>query len=70
MMRFTVEWHDKMHRWDVVRWSDIVEGVWAGTTVDRRFVFEEAQEICDYHTDMMNPALWADVESKFDRETA
>ena len=70
MMRFTVEWHDKMERWDVVRWSETVEGVYAGTTVDRRFVFEEAQEICDYHNDMMNPALWADVEGKFDRETA
>jgi hypothetical protein len=44
--------------------------VYAGTTVDRRSVLEEAQEICDYHNDMMNPALWADVESKFDREMA
>jgi hypothetical protein len=69
-MKYTVEWHDKMHRWDVVRWAKTVEGVWAGTTVDRRFVLEEAQEICDYHTDMMNPALWVDVERKFDRETA
>ena len=70
MLRFTVEWHDKMHRWDVVRWSTIVEGVWAGTTVDRCATLDEAQEICDYHNDMMNPALWADVESKFNREMA
>ena len=70
MMKFTVEWHDKMHRWDVVRWTETVEGVYAGTTVDRRFVLEEAQEICDYHTDMMNPDLWADVGCEFDRETA
>ena len=69
-MRFTVEWHDKMHRWDVVRWSTIVEGVLAGTTVDRCATIEDAEEICNYHTDMMNPALWAEVGCEFDRETA
>ena len=71
-MKFTVEWNDRMHRWDVVRWNTTAEGVYkmyTGTTVDRRFVFEEAQEICDYHNDMMNPALWADVGCEFDRET-
>ena len=67
-MKFTVEWHDKMERWDVVRWNTTVEGVYAGTTVDRRSVLEEAQEICDYHNDMMNPELWADVGCEFDQE--
>ena len=67
-MKYTVEWHDKMERWDVVRWTETVEGVYAGTTVDQRSVLEEAQEICDYHTDMMNPELWADVGCEFDRE--
>ena len=70
MMRFTVEWHDKAERWDVVRWTDGVKGVLVGKTVDRRFVLEEAQEICDYHNDMMNPALWADVGCEFNREIA
>ena len=70
MMKYTVEWHDKMERWDVVRWTETVEGVYAGTTVDRCSVLEDAEEICAYHTDMMNPALWADVESKFNQETA
>jgi hypothetical protein len=70
MMKYTVEWHDKMELWDVVRWNTTVEGVYAGTTVDRRSVLEEAQEICDYHTDMMNPELWADVGCEFDREMA
>ena len=69
-MRFTVEWHDKAHRWDVVRWNTTAEGVYSGITVDQRFVFEEAQEICDYHNDMINPALWADVGCEFDREIA
>ena len=69
-MRFTVEWHDKMERWDVVRWDTTVEGVYAGTTVDRCAILEDAEEICAYHTDMMNPELWADVESKFNREMA
>ena len=73
MIKYTVEWNDRMHRWDVVRWNTTAEGVYTmytGTTVDRRFVFEEAQEICAYHTDMMNPALWADVGCEFDREIA
>jgi hypothetical protein len=70
MMKFTVEWHDKAHRWDVVRWTDGVNGVLVGKTVDRCFVIEQAQEICDYHNDMMNPDLWADVGCEFDRETA
>ena len=69
-MKFTVEWHDRMHRWDVVRWTDTAEGARVGTTVDRCFVLEQAQEICDYHNDMMNPDLWADVGCEFDRETA
>ena len=69
-MRFTVEWHDKAHRWDVVRWATTVEGAWTGTTVDRCAILEDAEEICAYHTDMMNPALWADVERKFDQEIA
>ena len=69
-MRYTVEWHDKAERWDVVRWDTTVEGVYAGTTVDRCAILEDAEEICAYHTDMMNPALWADVESKFNREMA
>jgi hypothetical protein len=70
MMKYTVEWHDKMHRWDVVRWTDTVEGARVGTTVDRCFVLEQAQEICDYHNDMMNPELWADVGCEFDQEIA
>ena len=69
-MKFTVEWHDKAHRWDVVRWDTTTEGAYAGTTVDRYFVLEQAQEICDYHTDMMNPELWADVGCEFDQEIA
>jgi hypothetical protein len=69
-MKFTVEWHDKMHRWDVVRWDITAEGARVGKTVDRCFVLEEAQEICDYHNDMMNPDLWAEVGCEFDRETA
>ena len=70
MIKFTVEWHDKAHRWDVVRWATTAEGAWAGTTVDRCAILEDAEEICAYHTDMMNPELWADVESKFNREMA
>ena len=69
-MKFTVEWHDKMHRWDVVRWTDTAEGARVGTTVDRCFVLEQAQEICDYHNDMMNPDLWADIGCEFDQEMA
>jgi hypothetical protein len=67
-MKYTVEWHDKMELWDVVRWNTTVEGVYAGTTVDRRFVFEEAQEICDYYNDMENPALWSDIGCEFDEK--
>jgi hypothetical protein len=70
MMKFTVEWNDKALRWDVVRWTDTAEGARVGTTVDRCFVLEQAQEICDYHNDMMNPDLWADHGCEFDRETA
>ncbi len=33
-------------------------------------LLDEAEEICAYHTDMMNPALWADVGCEFDREMA
>jgi hypothetical protein len=47
-----------------------VEGAWAGTTVDRCAILEDAEEICAYHMDMMNPALWAEVGCEFDRETA
>jgi hypothetical protein len=68
-MKFTVQWHDKMERWDVVRWTNDVNGKPVGKTVDRCFVLEDAEEICDYHNDMMNPELWADVGSKFDQET-
>ena len=64
-MRFTVEWHDKAERWDVVRWDITVEGVYAGTTVDRCAILEDAEEICAYHTDMMNPALWTEVGCEF-----
>ena len=70
MMKFTVEWHDKAERWDVVRWDTTAEGAWVGTTVDRCAIIEDAEEICAYHTDMMNPALWAEVGCEFDRETA
>ena len=69
-MRFTVEWHDKAHRWDVVRWTTTVEGVYAGTTVDQCVTPDEAEEICAYHMDMMNPNLWAEVGCEFDQETA
>ena len=69
-MKFTVEWHDKMYRWDVVRWTDTVEGARVGTTVDRCAILEDAEEICAYHTDMLNPDLWADVGCEFDREAA
>jgi hypothetical protein len=69
-MRFTVDWNDRMLRWDVVRWSTTAEGAWAGTTVDRCSVLEDAEEICAYHTDMMNPELWADHGCEFDQEIA
>jgi hypothetical protein len=68
MIKYTVEWHDKAERWDVVRWNTTVEGVYAGTTVDRRFVLEEAQEICDYYNDMEDPALWSDIGCEFDEK--
>jgi hypothetical protein len=45
----------QMLRWDVVRWATTAEGVYAGTTVDRCATLDEAEEICAYHTDMMNP---------------
>jgi hypothetical protein len=70
MIKYTVEWHDKMHRWDVVRWDITAEGARVGTTVDRCATIEDAQEICAYHMDMMNPNLWAEVGCEFDRETA
>ena len=70
MIKYTVEWHDKAERWDVVRWDTTAEGMYAGTTVDRCATIEDAEEICNYHTDMMNPALWAEVGCEFDRETA
>jgi hypothetical protein len=70
MIKYTVEWHDKMHRWDVVRWDITAEGARVGTTVDRCAILEDAEEICAYHTDMMNPTLWAEVGCEFDRETA
>lgn len=69
-MKFTVEWNDKMHCWDVVRWSTTVEGAWTGTTVDRCATIEDAEEICAYHTDMMTLALWAEEVCEFDREMA
>jgi len=69
-MKFTVDWHDKMHRWDVVHWSEPVNGVRTGTTVDHSNSKETAQEICDYHNDMLDPALWADVGCEFDQKVA
>ena len=69
-MKFTVEWHDKMERWDVVRWDNSAEGARVGTIVDRCATIEDAEEICAYHKDMMNPTLWAEVGCEFDRETA
>jgi hypothetical protein len=44
--------------------------MYTGTTVDHCATREEAEEICAYHMDMMNPALWADVGCEFDREIA
>ena len=69
-MKFTVDYNDKMHCWDVVRWTETVDGARVGTTVDHCANQEQAEEICAYHTDMMNPALWADVGCEFDREMA
>ena len=69
MMNYTVDWHDKCHRWDVVRWTDTVNGVRSGTTVDHRMSKEEAEEICDYYNDMEDPALWSDIERPVDTET-
>ena len=69
MMNFTVDYNDRMYRWDVVRWNRSVEGAWVGTTVDHCATRDEAEEICAYHTDMMNPELWADHACEFDRET-
>jgi hypothetical protein len=45
-MKFTVEWNDRMHRWDVVRWDITAEGARVGTTVDRCATIEDAEEIC------------------------
>jgi hypothetical protein len=54
----------------VVRWDITAEGARVGTTVDRCATIEDAEEICAYHMDMMNPALWAEVGCEFDREMA
>jgi hypothetical protein len=52
-MKYTVEWHDKMHRWDVVRWDTTAEGVYTmytGTTVDRYATLDEAERnLCISH---------------------
>jgi hypothetical protein len=71
-MKFTVEWNDRMHRWDVVRWDTTAEGVYTmgwHHSGPMCATLDEAEEICAYHRDMMNPALWADVGCEFDRET-
>ena len=70
MMKFTVDYNNKMHCWDVVRWRRSIEGAQVGTTVDHCATQEQAEEICAYHMDMMNPNLWAEVGCEFDRETA
>jgi hypothetical protein len=47
-MKFTVEWNDRMHRWDVVRWDTTAEGVYTmytGTTVDRCATLDEAESL-------------------------
>jgi len=68
MMKFTVDYNDKMHRWDVVRWDKTVEGARVGTTVDRCDTEESAKEICDYHNDMLNPEFWSESGCVFGRE--
>ena len=69
-MKFTVDYNHKMLRWDVVRWSTSVEGVYFGTTVDHSDTRDQAEEICAYHNDMMNPELWADLGCEFDGDIA
>ena len=71
MMKFTVDWHDKAYRWEIVRWDDLGNGVRSGTVVER-FAEDcraDAEEICDYYNDMEDPALWSDIERPVDAET-
>lgn len=44
---YTVEWHDKLYVWEVVRWDAPVNGVRAGTTIERFNERQEAQEVCE-----------------------
>jgi hypothetical protein len=66
MPKYTYDWHDKCWRWDVVRWSEPVNGVRIGTTVGKFDHEEDAKELCDFYNDMEDPTLWSDIGCEFD----
>jgi len=70
MPKYTVDWHDKAYRWEIVRWDDLGKGVRSGTVVER-FAEDcraDAEEICDYYNDMEDPELWSDIGCEFDEK--
>jgi|APGre2960657404_1045060.scaffolds.fasta_scaffold13280_12 hypothetical protein len=60
---YTVEWHDKLYVWEVVRWDVPVNGVRAGTAVARFKESErnEAHDVCDCY----NMEIEQEIYSEF-----
>ena len=60
---FTVEWHEKLYVWEVVCWGVPINGVRAGTTVERfsESQRQEAHEVCDCY----NMEIEQEIYSEF-----
>jgi hypothetical protein len=63
---YTVEWHDKRHIHQVVRWSEGVNGVRIGTTVESFNSEDEAMEVAGILNQGEDLDLYHNQESEFD----
>jgi hypothetical protein len=60
---YTVEWHDKLYVWEVVRWDAPVNGVRTGELVERfrESQRRDAEEICE----CLNMEIEQEIYSEF-----
>jgi hypothetical protein len=60
---YTVEWHEKLYVWEIVRWGVSVNGVRSGESVERFSEREkkEAHQLCDLY----NMEIEQEIYSEF-----
>jgi hypothetical protein len=65
---FTVEHDERMDRYEVVRWNQTVNGARTGTAIEKFYVAQDAQDVCEWYNDTQLPDIGCEFDGRYDEQ--